>query len=905
MTAPPTRGARLRLTPSGHLRVLDPGVEVESPEARIALEAFGSGEEAGLFSLAAIPTKGRLPGELGFWRDFSARCLTERCHMPSSQAELDPIADLSDSDIAGFLSDVPPMEGAEYLCAETLRRLWGSLDGWLRAEASACGGFEAFLAARAPAWRQVGRVCFHLAENKRDTEYPFAFLATYAPRMAESSHIRYQPLARALTEFAGERNRGALVKLLTPIHDAAEKSPMIRELLDSGDIYHPLAWTADEAYRFLKEIPLYEESGVLVRVPDWWAKRPRPRVGVTIGSRANGLLGKAALLNFDLAVALGDEKMTEKELKEILASGAGLFFLRGTWVEVDAQRLSEALAHWKKVEKKIGDEGISFVEGMRLLAGAGLDLGMDETEAIRGWSFIDAGAWLKKTLADLRSPESMEAALPGEELHATLRHYQESGLSWLWLLARLGLGACLADDMGLGKTIQVLSLLLLVKKNALRLAAQPPRESAPPSLLVIPASLLANWKAEMERFVPSLRARFVHPSMARIGGTGPTGDGSVPPDLVVTTYGMLLRQPWIEQSDWNLVIIDEAQAIKNPGSRQARAVKKLRARARIALTGTPVENRLGDLWSIFDFLNPGLLGSSTRFRRFASALEKREGERYAPLRALVSPYILRRLKTDRSVIADLPDKTELRAYCGLAKTQTALYTSIVEELRDNLRASSGIARKGIILSTLMKLKQVCNHPAHYRGDGDWNPAESGKFARLTELCEEIASRQDKVLVFTQFKEMTEPLAAHLAGIFGRGGLVLHGGTPVATRMNLVESFSEDEGPPFFVLSLKAGGTGLNLTAASHVVHFDRWWNPAVENQATDRAFRIGQKKNVLVHKFICRGTIEEKIDELIGEKSALAGDILGGGTEAILTAMSDNQLLAAVSLDLDRAQSGI
>jgi non-specific serine/threonine protein kinase len=432
-----------------------------------------------------------------------------------------------------------------------------------------------------------------------------------------------------------------------------------------------------------------------------------------------------------------------------------------------------------------------------------------------------------------------------------------------------------------------------------------PRGNLPPSLLVLPASLLANWKSEAERFAPSLRLSFVHPSMANPGGLAASASDVATFDLVATSYGMLLRQSWIQESDWNLVIIDEAQAIKNPGSKQARAVKKLRARSRIALTGTPVENRLGDLWSIFDFLNPGLLGSATRFREFTSLIEKREGERYAPLRNLVSPYILRRLKTDRSVIADLPDKTEMRAFCGLSKTQTALYASIVDNLKESLLESRGIARKGIILTTLMKLKQVCNHPAQYRGDEDWAPGESGKFSRIAQLCEEIASRQDKVLVFTQFREMTRPLAEHLAGIFGREGLVLHGGTPVAARLKLVEAFQDEGGPPFFVLSLKAGGTGLNLTAASHVIHFDRWWNPAVENQATDRAFRIGQRKNVLVHKFLCRGTIEEKIDELIGSKSALAGDLLGGGSEDILTEMSDAQLLSMVSLDLDRAQSGI
>ncbi|MDP2791355.1 MAG: DEAD/DEAH box helicase [Rectinemataceae bacterium] len=937
------KNSLLRLSPAGHLRPVAGITDFPSSGVQKTVVAFGSSEAAGLFGLAAHPANGGLPPELVWWRDFAARYLTERCHTPAGVTVIEPVAPLPEAEIMSLLLGAPPMEGAEYLTSEILNRLWSSLDEWVVSEAAAAGGFEDFLSAQAPLWRQVGRVCFHLAENRKDPDFPFAFLATYAPRLAQSSQVRYQPLAKALQEFAGERNRKALVHLLTPIHNAAGKSAIIRDLLESNDIYHPLAWTAEEAYRFLGEIPLFEESGVLVRVPDWWAKRPRPRVTVSIGSKARGLLGAASMLDFDVGVALGDETLTEKELKEILAGGAGLFLLKGKWVEVDPDRLSEALAHWKKVEKRVGADGISFVEGMRLLAGAPVDLGSTEKESVRQWSFVDSGSWLKDTLASLRSPAAIEAVKPGAELLATLRHYQESGLRWLWLLSRMGLGACLADDMGLGKTIQVLALLLLVKKESakesVKESARKPAKAAAketseeaaenavkaaqnPSLLVLPASLLANWKAEMERFTPSLRARFVHPSMTpkgsacsdAAGAVAGTAAGAVAGDpglvdlrdvdLVVTTYGMLLRQPWIESAAWNLVILDEAQAIKNPGSRQTKAVKKLRARARIALTGTPVENRLSDLWSLFDFLCPGLLGSSTRFKEFAAAMEKREGERYAPLRNLVGPYILRRLKTDRAVIADLPDKTEVRAFCGLSKSQAALYRSVVTDLEESLRSTQGIARKGIILSTLMKLKQVCNHPAQLSGDGDWDPASSGKFTRLAEICEEIASRQDRVLVFTQFREMTAPVADFLAGIFGREGLVLHGGTPVKERRKLVESFQEEDGPPFFVLSLKAGGTGLNLTAASHVIHFDRWWNPAVENQATDRAFRIGQKKNVLVHKFVCQGTIEEKIDELIGEKSALAMDLLEGGTEAALTGMTDAQLLATVSLDLDRAQSG-
>jgi non-specific serine/threonine protein kinase len=497
----------------------------------------------------------------------------------------------------------------------------------------------------------------------------------------------------------------------------------------------------------------------------------------------------------------------------------------------------------------------------------------------------------------LRNPDGLASDGRNNGFCGTLRHYQEIGHNWLWFLSNLGLGACLADDMGLGKTIQVLSLLLAMKKN---------RSSSKTSLLVLPASLLANWKAEMKRFAPTLEASFIHPSetdkTSLAAMAGKPGEGLAKTDVVLTTYGMLLRQKWLLDVEWRLVILDEAQAIKNPSTRQTKTVKQLKADARIALTGTPVENRLSDLWSLFDFLCPGLLGSAAKFKKFVKFLEVREYDHYAPLRNLIRPYVLRRLKTDKSIIADLPDKTEMKAFCGLAKKQTAMYAKSVKELAMALEGLDGIKRRGLVLAYLMRFKQICNHPSQFLGDGGYEPTDSGKFARLMTICEEIVSRQEKVLVFTQFREMTEPIAAFLEGVFRREGLVLHGGTAVKKRRHLIDTFQREDGPPFFVLSLKAGGTGLNLTAASHVVHFDRWWNPAVENQATDRAFRIGQHRNVVVHKFICQGTVEEKIDALIEEKTNLADDILKGGTESMLTEMSDEELLKVVALDVDRAK---
>jgi len=346
------------------------------------------------------------------------------------------------------------------------------------------------------------------------------------------------------------------------------------------------------------------------------------------------------------------------------------------------------------------------------------------------------------------------------------------------------------------------------------------------------------------------------------------------------------------------VILDEAQAIKNPGSKQTRAVKKLKARDRIILTGTPVENRLSDLWSLFDFLNPGLLGSKTEFGRFAKKL-KDNPEGYSRLRKIVSPYILRRLKTDKTVISDLPEKVEMKTYAGLSKKQVVLYRDLIRGLKKTLDEADGIQRKGLVLASLIKFKQICNHPDQYLvAAGAYEEKHSGKFIRLREICETIYEKRERVLVFTQFKEITDPLCVFLEEIFQRKGLVLHGSVPVGKRKNIVEKFQDDEYVPFMVLSLKAGGVGLNLTKANHVVHFDRWWNPAVENQATDRAFRIGQKKNVVVHKFLTKGTIEEKIDHMLEAKRELSEKVVSSTSEAWITELDNEELIDLFQLSL-------
>mgnify|MGYP002631450601 CR=1 FL=1 len=884
----------LRLTPQGHL-VIEETEDFPNLEDKIAVrlvETFAQSSAHGLILLGTGDIGQILPPVFVWWRDFAARYVNGLCLLSSDTALENP--SLSESELTTLVLTAPMMPGAEYINQDVLKTLWKTL-GTVFFESLAASGMDLqeFLKSLNPAWNLVGRVHFNLAENRQDPERPFAFLATYTTGITAKATAQHVPLEQALREYSGAENRSKLLSLLVPVQRAAEPCGWLKAMIDAGEIFHPLRWGVGEATRFLASVPDLENAGVVVRMPATWrANRPaRPRVTATIGAVTPSATGLNGLLDFQMDVMLEGEPLTEEEIAALLSGTEALVLLRGEWVEVNREHLEHAMRQFQEAETLAAENGLSFSEAMRMLAGTTItDDGKDS--CVTNWSDVTAGPWLAKTLKALRNPDGASVD-PGPALKGKLRPYQKAGVQWMHLLSGLGLGACLADDMGLGKTIQVLSLLLVQGRQ---------NKKIQPSLLVAPASLLANWAAEIERFAPSLKTLILHSSsmtVERIKHLTPDQLAGI--DLAITSYGSLLRLSVLAETNWNLLVLDEAQAIKNPKAKQTKAAKVLKAKARIALTGTPVENHLGDLWSIFDFINPGLLGTSKQFANYAKELADRTHNPYGPLRDLVRPYVLRRMKTDKSVIPDLPDKTEIKALCTLSRKQAALYAQTVSDLAEALEGAEGIQRKGIVLTTLMRLKQICNHPSQWLKDHAWSEEDSGKFARLREIAEIVAARQEKMLLFTQFREPTAPLEAFLGRIFGRTGLVLHGGTPVKSRNAMVRSFQEDENVPFFILSLKAGGSGLTLTAASHVVHFDRWWNPAVENQATDRAFRIGQKKNVLVHKFVCQGTVEEKIDAMIEAKKTLSEDLLAGSGEINLTEMKDDALLRLVTLDLGAA----
>lgn len=839
-----------------------------------------------LLSLGFCSQSAPLSASLDYFRKLTGlyvKKLTQTPDLEVLRERVDII--LTTGEIDDFLSRLPFMVGADYINASFLESAWLKLNITFRNKVKTHqGSVEELINIFSPDVHLAGRVYFHLVESKKE-DSPFAFLATYSTGLNDQGKSKHVPLKHALTEYG--KNSKKLLELLSTVYFAAKESRIAAALIESGEIFYPIALSAKDAYDILKEIPIYEKYGIICRIPNWWKNRTGAlKLEISIGNTSPSFLDKDSILDFKTKLLFGGSGISEDEAKKLIDESEGLAFIKGKWVEVDAEKLKKTLQAYEKARQLMEQGGLSLKDAMYLQLNLQKDLGVvvdDDTVS------ISHGEWLKSVVEKLRKPDLIDSVKPVKNFLAELRPYQQKGLNWLYFLHSLKFGACLADDMGLGKTIQLLAFLNTLKAN----------EQNSASLLIIPASLISNWVSEIHRFSPEIKYSIAHPSFEKnSGGTRMDKESIDKYDLIITTYSLSKKYDWLESYKWNYVILDEAQVIKNPGTKQTKAVKKLDANNRIIMTGTPIENRLSDLWSLFDFLNPGLLGNIKEFSDFSREL-KDNPRGYAKLKNITSPYILRRLKTDKSVISDLPDKVEMKTYSDLSKKQVVLYANLVEELKKMLKdETEGIKRKGLILASLVKFKQLCNHPDQYLGRDEYCELDSGKFFRLREICETIYEKREKVLVFTQFKEITEPLKKYLETIFKHKGLVFHGSTPVKKRKEIVEKFQSREYVPFMVLSIKAGGVGLNLTSANHVIHFDRWWNPAVENQATDRAFRIGQKKNVIVHKFITRGTLEEKIDAMLTEKASLSNEIIQSTNEAWITQMDNDKLMNLFTLSL-------
>jgi non-specific serine/threonine protein kinase len=731
------------------------------------------------------------------------------------------------------------------------------------------------------------RACFRLTEpgpDDADWQVRFGLQATDEPSLVVDADAVW-------------RARGPLRGLARPVE--APQETFLAQLGKASRLYgeldgalrsarpYALALDTAGAHQFLRvAAPALVSAGFGVQLPGWWT-RPSSRLGVRVTAKTpaqpgsvstNGAaVGFDAIAAFRYDLALGGEPLTADELAELAELKEPLVRLRGQWVELDARRLRAGL-------KLVGRTGEATV-GDLLHLGLGVDTPAAGAAEDLPVVAVEADGWLGDLLTGRAEQRLTPVAVP-DTFTGQLRPYQARGLAWLDFLGRAGLGGVLADDMGLGKTVQLLALLAAGRNGR-------------PSLLVCPMSLVGNWQREAARFTPALRLH-VHHGAERARGKQ-FAEAVAACDLVVTTYALAARDAAeLRKIDWARVVVDEAQAIKNAATKQATAIRSIPAETRIAVTGTPVENRLADLWSILEFANPGLLGPAAGFKkRYAEPIERRGDDEAADrLRRFTGPFILRRVKTDKSVIADLPEKLEMDQLCNLTAEQAGLYQAVVDDMLERIRTTEGIERRGLVLATMTKLKQVCNHPAHFLRDGSRLPGRSGKLERLDEICEEVLAVGEKALLFTQYAEFGAMLRGHLAGRFGREVLFLHGGVPKPARDQLVARFQADDAgsPPLFVLSLKAGGTGLTLTAANHVIHVDRWWNPAVEDQATDRAFRIGQRRAVQVRKFVCSGTVEEKIAAMIADKRGLAAKIVGSG-ESWLTELSTGQLAQLFRLE--------
>lgn len=733
------------------------------------------------------------------------------------------------------------------------------------------------------------RVCFRLADPRRGSPDTWRLEWLLGSRRDPSLLV---PLADfwGAGDGTGRRSPRSVREVLLQLGQAARICEGLWEGMNSG-APAGVNLDRDSALEFLRiHAPILQSAGFRVIVPAWWTATGQRRLRLrlaprevaaseSVGTESSGMLGFDALVDFQAQIVLDGQPLTREEWERLVAAKQGLVQLRGQWMELRSEEVARLEEYWRT-----GDElgSMTVAELVRAQAGS------DSLE-------IDPDSGFGRMLAALQGTGALETLEQPSGFVGTLRPYQVRGYSWLAYLERLGFGACLADDMGLGKTIQVLATILGDKTR---------NPNAGPTLLIAPTSVLGNWLREARRFAPALSACILHgPQRPRTQGE--VADAIRGKDIVIASFGVArLDSARLREISWHRLVVDESQNIKNPTAAVTKAVRSFTAPRRIALTGTPVENRLMDLWSLFSVLNPGFLGAATAFRREFERPIMRDHDRAATqsLRGMIRPFILRRMKTDKAIIQDLPDKVEQNSCCNLTAEQAALYEAVIADLETKLEGAEGIGRQGLMLSTLMRLKQVCNHPAQFLQDAsEFSVSRSHKLARVCEMLDEIESEGESVLVFTQFAEVGKELEALFRRRYSGAVYYLHGGTPRARREHMVQEFQDpDSERAIFVLSLRAGGTGITLTRANHVIHFDRWWNPAVENQATDRAFRIGQEKTVLVHKMVTMGTVEERIDEIIESKKQLAEDIVGSD-ESWLASLDNEAFRNLVALDRSQA----
>ncbi|MDD7588085.1 DEAD/DEAH box helicase [Bullifex porci] len=747
-----------------------------------------------------------------------------------------------------ILSNAPFILGSQNLNSDWVLTLFDRYLSLFKSEISTyTSSVEAYFSSFSTRFKLPSRIFFHLLESKKP-EAPFAFMATYST-VGEDGKVHHYPLKYALKEYSSSIEKLAI--LISSIKKAAKSSRIISSWLNSGEIFSPIYVSKEEAYAFLMDVPLFEEAGIVTRIPGWWKKRKRSS-SISIESDKKG--SKCSISSFRPKMVWQGVEITEEEIRDILSRTEGLYLLKGSWIEVDKNGLEKLLKEYEELEER----ELSLLSALKMASGV-------EERAYP--VHIDIDDMIKTSMAS-DIPSSPPSSFTG-----TLRPYQIDGFRWLQGISRLSLGPLLADDMGLGKTVEILAYLEEFREKN--------RDAK--VLLIVPASLLGNWGRECIKFTPDLDFTIRHGKEAKKKDF---------PFLTIVTYQGASTSAAIQEEKWDIVILDEAQNIKNRNTKQTKVIKALDRKQSIAMTGTPIENSLMNLWSIFDFLSPGLLGDEKSFASFTASMAE---DKMDNLKRVITPFILRRLKSDKTIIDDLPDKVENTLMVSLTPEQRVLYNKVVDEYEEALEKmeESGANALAITGATIMKLKMVANHPSQYLGNGEYEDKKSGKFLLLKELCTTIHENREKVLVFTQFASIIPELLKLLSTVFEEDGEYIDGSTPPKKRTEIVESFQSGE-LPFLVISLKAGGTGLTLTEANNVIHFDRWWNPAVEDQATDRAYRIGQKNIVTVYKFVAEDTIEERISQILKEKAELAESMIGDIGGEVTSKLSPRELLSAM-----------